>query len=65
MTSNGIPNKDLASLNPILTISDNLFRGVMGELISPRSVAVACAATGLVGRQTGIFGKTLNYSLIF
>ena len=51
-------------MNPILTTSANLFGGVMGKLISPQSIAVACAATGLVGRETDIFRKTLKYSLI-
>ena len=31
--------------NPVLTTSANLFGGVMGKLISPQSIAVACAAT--------------------
>jgi len=51
-------------MNPILTTSANLFGGVMGKLISPQSIAVACAATGLVGRETDIFRQTLKYSLI-
>ena len=50
--------------NPVLTTSANLFGGVMGKLISPQSIAVACAAVGLVGRETDIFRKTLKYSLI-
>jgi L-lactate permease len=37
---------------------------VMGKLISPQSIAVACAATGLVGRETDIFRNTLKYSLV-
>jgi lactate permease len=51
-------------MNPVLTTSANLFGGVMGKLISPQSIAVACAAVGLVGRETDIFRKTLKYSLI-
>ncbi|MBK8789479.1 MAG: lactate permease LctP family transporter [Holophagaceae bacterium] len=51
-------------LNPVLTTSANLFGGVMGKLISPQSIAVACAAVGLVGHETDIFRKTLKYSLI-
>jgi lactate permease len=50
--------------NPVLTTSANLFGGVMGKLISPQSIAVACAAVGLVGRETDIFRKTLKYSMI-
>ncbi len=50
--------------NPVLTTSANLFGGVMGKLISPQSIAVACAAVGLVGKETDIFRKTLKYSMI-
>ena len=50
-------------INPVLTTSANLFGGVAGKLISPQSIAIACAATGLVGRETDIFRKTIKYSL--
>jgi L-lactate transport len=49
-------------MNPVLATSANLFGGVAGKLISPQSIAVACAATGLVGRETEIFRKTIKYS---
>ena len=52
------------NINPVLTTSANLFGGVMGKLISPQSIAVACAATGLVGRETDIFRKTIKYSVM-
>jgi lactate permease len=35
-----------------------------GKLISPQSIAVACAATGLIGRETDIFRSTAKYSVI-
>ncbi|MCX7779442.1 MAG: L-lactate permease [Negativicutes bacterium] len=50
-------------LNPMLTISANLFGADIGKLISPQSIAVACAATGLVGRETDIFRITVKYSV--
>jgi L-lactate permease len=50
-------------INPVLTTSANLFGGVAGKLISPQSIAIACAATGLIGRETDIFRKTIKYSL--
>jgi L-lactate transport len=50
-------------INPVLTTSANLFGGVAAKLISPQSIAIACAATGLVGRETDIFRKTIKYSL--
>ena len=52
-----------AGINPVLTTSANLFGGVAGKLISPQSIAIACAATGLVGRETDIFRNTIKYSL--
>jgi lactate permease len=50
-------------INPVLTTSANLFGGVAGKLISPQSIAIASAATGLVGRETDIFRNTIKYSL--
>ena len=50
-------------INPVLTTSANLFGGVAGKLISPQSIAIACAATGLVGRETDVFRNTIKYSL--
>jgi len=50
-------------MNPVLTTSANLFGGVAGKVISPQSIAIACAATGLVGRETDIFRNTIKYSL--
>jgi lactate permease len=50
-------------MNPILTTSANLFGADIGKLISPQSIAVACAAVGLVGRETDIFRKTIKYAL--
>lgn len=49
--------------NPMLTISANLLGADIGKLISPQSIAVACAATGLGGRETDIFRITLKYSV--
>lgn len=51
-------------LNPVLTTSANLIGGIMGKLISPQSIAIATAATGLVGKETDIFRRTLRYSAI-
>ena len=52
------------NLNPVLTIAANEIGGIMGKLISPQSIAIACAATGLVGRETDIFRAVLKYSVI-
>lgn len=50
-------------MNPVLTTSASIFGGVAGKLISPQSIAIACAATGLIGRETDIFRNTIKYSL--
>ena len=34
-------------------------------MVSPQSVAVACAAVGLVGKESALFKTAMKYSLIF
>jgi L-lactate permease len=34
-------------------------------MISPQSIAVACAAVGLVGKESDLFRFTLKHSLFF
>src|SRR5665648_45547 len=50
-------------VNPILTIAANSSGGVVGKMISPQSIAVAAAATGLVGREADLFRFTLKHSV--
>jgi len=50
-------------VNPVLTIASNSSGGVVGKMISPQSIAVAAAATGLVGRESDLFRFTLKHSL--
>ena len=50
-------------LNPILTGAANTSGGVMGKMISPQSLAVACAATGMVGEEGNLFRFTLKHSI--
>jgi len=52
-------------VDPVLTIAANTTGGVTGKMISPQSIAVACAATGLVGKESDLFRFTLKHSLIF
>ena len=52
-------------VNPILTIAANSTGGVTGKMISPQSIAVACAAVGLVGKESDLFRFTLRHSLFF
>ncbi|CAD5110527.1 lactate permease LctP family transporter [Zestomonas carbonaria] len=48
-----------------LMVAANTTGGVTGKMISPQSIAVACAATGMVGRESDLFRFTLKHSLIF
>jgi lactate permease len=51
-------------INPLLTAAANTSGGVMGKMISPQSVTVACAATGLVGEEGSLFRFTFRHSLV-
>lgn len=48
-----------------LFIAANSVGGVVGKMISPQSIAIACAAVGLVGRESDLFKFTLKYSIAF
>lgn len=50
-------------VSDILMVAANSTGGVAGKMISPQSIAVACAATGLVGRESDLFRFTLKHSL--
>jgi glycolate permease len=52
-------------VNDTLLVAANTSGGVTGKMISPQSIAVACAATGLVGRESDLFRFTLKHSLMF
>ncbi|CCK04732.1 L-lactate permease [Cronobacter sakazakii 701] len=36
-----------------------------GKMISPQSIAIACAAVGLVGKESDLFRFTVKHSLAF
>ena len=50
-------------LSPLLTTAANTSGGVMGKMISPQSLAVACAATGMVGKEASLFRFAIRHSL--
>jgi len=50
-------------ISPLLTGAANASGGVMGKMISPQSIAVACAATGMVGQEGSLFRFTVRHSL--
>jgi len=52
-------------MNPILTASGNAAGGVMGKMISPQSIAVAVAATGMASSdEARLFRSTVRHSLV-
>jgi lactate permease len=51
-------------INPLLTGAANASGGVVGKMISPQSLVVACAATGMVGEEGSLLRFTLKHSLV-
>jgi lactate permease len=51
-------------MDPTLALAANASGGVMGKMISPQSIAVAAAATGLVGKEADLFRFTIKHSFI-
>ncbi|WP_159991654.1 L-lactate permease [Pelistega ratti] len=52
-------------VSDILLVAANTSGGVTGKMISPQSIAIACAAVGIVGRESDLFRFTVKHSLIF
>ncbi|GAB2728622.1 L-lactate permease [Comamonas sediminis] len=52
-------------LPQVLTVAANTTGGVTGKMISPQSIAIACAAVGLAGRESDLFRFTVKHSLVF
>lgn len=50
-------------VDPVITVTANTCGGVCGKMISPQSIAVATAATGLIGREGDLFRFTLKHSV--
>ncbi len=50
-------------VSDILLVAVNSTGGVTGKMISPQSIAIACAAVGLVGKESDLFRYTVKYSL--
>lgn len=50
-------------MDPILSVAANSSGGVTGKMISPQSIAVACAAVGLAGKESELFRFTIKHSL--
>jgi lactate permease len=52
-------------MNPLLALAANSSGGGVGKMISPQSIAVACAAVGLAGKESDLFRFTVKHSFIF
>ena len=52
-------------VSDVLLVAANTTGGVTGKMISPQSIAIACAAVGLAGRESDLFRFTLKHSLAF
>lgn len=52
-------------ISETLFLAANSVGGVVGKMISPQSIAIACAAVGLAGRESELFRFTVKYSILF
>ncbi|MCE3040353.1 L-lactate permease [Helicobacter anatolicus] len=52
-------------ISETLFLAANSVGGVVGKMISPQSIAIACAAVGLVGRESDLFRFAVKYSIAF
>ncbi|QYG90095.1 L-lactate permease LutP [Bacillus atrophaeus] len=50
-------------MDPVLSVAANSSGGVTGKMISLQSIAVACAAVGLAGKESELFRFTIKHSL--
>ncbi|MDQ0154082.1 L-lactate permease [Robertmurraya andreesenii] len=50
-------------MDPVLALAANSSGGVTGKMISPQSIAVACAAVGLAGRESELLRFTVKHSI--
>ncbi|MEH7884245.1 L-lactate permease [Bacillus sp. JJ1609] len=51
-------------MDPVLAVAANSSGGVTGKMISPQSIAVACAAVGLAGKEADLFRFTFKHSIV-
>lgn len=50
-------------LNPVMTVSSNILGACIGKLISPQSIVIVAASTGLVGQESEILRLAYKYFL--
>lgn len=49
----------------VIFLAANTVGGVVGKMISPQSIAIACVAVGLAGKESDLFRFTVKYSIGF
>ncbi|MDR1085091.1 MAG: lactate permease LctP family transporter [Deltaproteobacteria bacterium] len=54
---------EVVGIDPNLAVAANSSGGVTGKMISPQSISVATAATGLIGKEGNLFRFTLIHSV--
>lgn len=54
---------EAVGVDPHLTVAANSSGGVTGKMISPQSISVATAATGMIGQEGNLFRFTLWHSV--
>ena len=54
---------EAVGVDPHLTVAANSSGGVTGKMISPQSISVATAATGMIGQEGNLFRFTLWHSI--
>jgi lactate permease len=52
-------------MNPEWLSAANATGAVAGKMISPQSIAIACSATDLTGKEGKILGTTIKYAIAF
>ncbi|HHQ2895791.1 TPA: L-lactate permease [Bacillus cereus] len=52
-------------VSEVLLVAANTTGGVTGKMISPQSIAIACVAVGLAGKESDLFRFTVKHSLFF
>lgn len=51
-------------VDPVVAVAANCSGGTVGKMVSPQSIAVASAATGLIGKESELFRFTVKHSFI-
>ncbi|MEU6576149.1 L-lactate permease [Streptomyces sp. NPDC046805] len=52
-----------SGLSPVLLAAANSSGGVLGKMISPQNLTIACAAVGLAGREGDLLRRVLPWSI--